>query len=421
MAILIAEPANENPGPSDWMQNLLKMTMTTGGLLMIGLDNMDNENAPVIRAGSRFEINGSFYCCETDETVSGDPDNNVTNYIYAAPDGTSAFFEYAATEPVWQPDKGGWFDGTKRAVVKFFYTGGQYNGKVILDGHNAINEINRRQPIPATGGLLVVNGMVNTVKTQNIPPGMYRWEMKGGTGGRGGNSTSAMGGTGAQGSSASGVFQSYKNETVYFLVGGNGAPGGDAVGGGGGGGGSGGSSFLDISNNFMMGLGGSGGGGATGYLGTGGGGGGGGANGIGGNGGDGPGGGTGGTGGNIGLGGTGGRGGDGGGSGGGGSGLGVGGGSTPGTGGIGSSGGGYGGAGGAGGTDSIGSVTGGPGGVSAKGEGAAAAVQKYDRRMQYQGGGGGGGYYSGGAYPGGAGGGAPVSVSDGYVRMYRMW
>jgi hypothetical protein len=413
MAKLIAEPANENPGTEDWQLNLLKMTMTTGGLLMIGLGNMDNSSAPVIKAGSRFEINGSFYWCETDETVPGTPPaNNAVNYVYAVPgqdpNQKTAGFEYGGA-PSWQPDKGGWFNGANRAVVKFFYTSNQYNGKVILDSYNALYAINDRQSASTTGGLLVANGSVNTVTSFFLSRGAYRWEVKGGTGGAGGPSAggSYAGGAGAQGHVQSGVFIKYDMEEIYCLVGGNGAPGGDADGGGGGGGCSGGSSFLDSNNDFILCIGGSGGGGATGYLGTGGGGGGGGGWGTGG-----AGisflGGAGGAGGSTGTGGAGGAGGDGAGAGGAGSGY---------------NGAGYGAAGAAGGSQTAGSIVapGGAGGASAKGEGVVTALNKYDHRSQFQGGGGGGGHIGSGRLNGGAGGGSLLSSSDGYVRIYRMW
>ena len=145
MASLITEPANLNPGTADWQQILHKLTVTTGGLLIAGLTNMDTAGVPQVKAGSRFEINGSFYETTADETITGTPVNNAVNYIYAYASGSSAAFKYSSATPDFQPAKGGWYSGSERAIAKFYYAsnGPVYGNKVILDSCNAMQATNR--------------------------------------------------------------------------------------------------------------------------------------------------------------------------------------------------------------------------------------------------------------------------------------
>ena len=83
MAVRITEPAEVNPGTQDWQDSLHKLTKTTGGLLLLGLTNMDNGLKPAVAAGSRFEINGNFFEIPSDEEITGALPANGVYYIYA--------------------------------------------------------------------------------------------------------------------------------------------------------------------------------------------------------------------------------------------------------------------------------------------------------------------------------------------------
>jgi hypothetical protein len=411
MADIIKEPRGLNPETQDWEEALYKLTRTAGGLLLIGLTNMDNELEPKVKVGSRFEINGSFYQIGAqigakDEAITGSLTGNTVAYIYAVASGDTAIFTYSTDPPDFNPALGGWYSGNNRALAKFFYTGEQYNGKVILDSYNAMQVINTEQTIPTTGGVVVVTGVVNEVRSTILPAGAYRWEIKAGNGGDGGNSSAGDGGKGATGEAKSETFMLYQPTKIYYALGGDGNDG-ETIVRGAGGGASGGSAFIDFIYESFICLGGSGGGGA-GDPGSDDWGGGGGAGGYG-KGGDGANAterALGGLGGNNGVGGSGGStdGSSDSGSGGGGSGYIEGGDAGFSDGPVGKKGGGYGEKGGDGTYVGI-------GGESQTGEGIATAIEKYTRRIQYQG---------GGAGAAGKGGSGLKSQSSGYLRIYRM-
>jgi hypothetical protein len=373
------------------------------GFMSLGLTNTNNSSAPQIAAGSQVEVGGSVYTCQANTSVNETPQNNQVNYIYVSVDGSTIIFSYGTTTPAWNVSKGGWYNSNYRAVAKLFLTSSQYNGKVILDSYNAMQLLNVEQTVPTTGGMLFVTGTVNQVKSITLPAGAYRYEVKAGTGGRGGNNDNHTGGAGAAGEQKSGTFMLAQQLMIHYALGGDGNNGVDTSAAAGAGGGcSGGSAFIDFGTELILCLGGSGGGGSG--RDTNGESGGGGAGGYGTA--------SDGTGVYGGKGGSNGTGGNGGGderySGGGGSGYLAGGKGTSGaqSGYGGQDGGGYGESGGKGGGGY------GAGGTSATGEGVVTATEKYTMKIQYQGGGGG---------DGSAGGGGLKSTSSGYLRIYRMW
>jgi hypothetical protein len=287
MAIKIAEPAVDRADLIEWVKFIERTTVQGGGFDLLVLTNMANSGVPKVQAGSRFELNGVFYKCEIDENITGTPVNNAVNYIYAVPDGDECTFGYGTTGPVFDPSKGGWFNGNNRAVAKLFYTNAGYNGKVILDSQAAMSRLNTEQSIPASGGLLVASGAVNTETQITLQPGAYRFEVAGGTGGNGGTggtggytSGGGGGGAGRAGEVNTAAIVLLAAESLYANTGGNGPNGGDGSGGGavgGGGGGGGGSSGLSYIRSTRLSImsrggpgGGGGGGGGGGNGGTGG-------------------------------------------------------------------------------------------------------------------------------------------------------
>jgi hypothetical protein len=267
MAALIKEPKDLNPETQDWQDALYKLTRTCGGLLLVGLTNMDNEQAPMVKEGSRFEINGSFYEVKSDEAITGSLTGNTVAYIYAVANGDTATFMYSTNPPDFRPALGGWYSGNNRAVAKFFYTSSQYNGKVILDSYNAMQMTNTEQPIPTTGGVLIPDTeMVNTELSLILQKGVYRYEIKAGKGGNGGNSD-VFGGIGSDGQIVTGSFIINSELYIRYIIGGDGNDGDSASdvnegsNMGSGGGCSGGSTILMLGAQPIFAMGGSGGGG----------------------------------------------------------------------------------------------------------------------------------------------------------------
>jgi hypothetical protein len=255
----------------------------TVGHINLGLTNINTSGQPKITEGSVIEVGGGIYRVTADETI-GDWGiaNNATHYIYCAPNGGTAAFFFALEPPTWSSVKGGWYIyNTHRAVAKFFYTDGQFNGKVILDSYNAIRAMNMEQPIPNSGGALVSLPSELSLREYTLEPGAYRIEIKGRRGGNGGVSGPFPGGAGGDGEVKSKTVRTDVPLTIKYLRGrdgANGANGGTSGGGtagGGGGGSTGGDSLLLIGNSLIVAEGGNGGAGAS-YWGGGGGGGGGG-------------------------------------------------------------------------------------------------------------------------------------------------
>jgi hypothetical protein len=304
-------------------------------------------------------------------------------------------------------------------VAKVSYVSSWYYNKVVLNSYEAIDRIDAKQPVPSSGGTLVVTGTVNQVRTATLDPGWYRVDMRAGSGGNGGKTTYApLSGSGAIGESETFSFIANNRIDIIYGLGGDGEDGHNGDGSNGtscGGGCTGGSSIIVFSLFYKLVMGGSGGGGVG--DGQGGGGGGGGGYGTGGNGND-YGGGFGGFGGSNGVGGNGnGRGEQARKGGGGGSGYLRGGNGYR----AGKDGGGYGESGGAGaaGTSLEPEAPGGSGGASKK-------VRQEEFRLSetytisYQGGGGAGDGIAGSAGKYGDGGGGLKSTSSGYLRIYRL-
>jgi hypothetical protein len=131
MGLIIAEPSLNTANLTEWQKIITKLTQTTGGLALVYLTNMDNNDEPRIMAGSRVEVNGTFYKSQLDEQIAGTPANGL-NYIYCVPNEDFCTYEYSATPPVYDTAKGGFFNGNKRAVASFVYFDGNFYNKKIL-------------------------------------------------------------------------------------------------------------------------------------------------------------------------------------------------------------------------------------------------------------------------------------------------
>lgn len=137
MATLIPEPINVAPETADWQALLLKDTKTAGGAVgTCRLTNWDTTSEPQVASGSRFEINGSFYeVAPSAESITGwsGISTGAFAYVYATPSGSSAAFSYSSTAPAWDSAKGGWYNGTARALFRLKKTGASaYADKCLL-------------------------------------------------------------------------------------------------------------------------------------------------------------------------------------------------------------------------------------------------------------------------------------------------
>lgn len=278
MAVKITEPNLDPVNSNDWFNFITRTTKQGGGFICLELTYIDSTERPDIVAGSRLEVNGAFYeVGPNNETISGTPTTpgvSENNYIYAKP-GTngSLSFSFSNTVPTWSAKKGGWYSGNDRAIAKFFFTNSSYNNKVILDSYNAMQNVNTKQTVPSSGGVSVFSqepGGTPSFAIVNAVPGMYRFQVRGGSAGNGG---AAGAGGGSYGNSAAGSNGNpgAGNNTGESRSGTFIHPGGDIhikVGADGGNGGNGGNganaSSTGPNSNSIAGDGGAGGGGGSG-------------------------------------------------------------------------------------------------------------------------------------------------------------
>jgi len=118
MATKIPIPAITNPDTEDWQKSLHLNERINGAFNIIGIA-MQGTQGLAVQAGSRFEINGSFFEVATNEliiTVLGNDwrtwanlANNTLAYIYAVPNGDICTFGYSIIPPVLDVSKGGLF------------------------------------------------------------------------------------------------------------------------------------------------------------------------------------------------------------------------------------------------------------------------------------------------------------------------
>jgi len=139
MATLIQEPASVNPQTADWQGLLNRVRVVNGGLMLIDL--RFSNNIVTLKAGSRFEINGSYYNTTVDESTQITTGNTVV-YLYQQPNvnGTTTFLN-STTIPTFDIMKGGLFNGANRCIG-FVITGagGIVNNLVIASFNFMVGE-----------------------------------------------------------------------------------------------------------------------------------------------------------------------------------------------------------------------------------------------------------------------------------------
>jgi hypothetical protein len=129
MAQLLSTPTNVPEAVSTGYQRQnTNFNAVTAGHINIGLTNIDNANVPTITSGSVVEVNGGIYRASGSEGIShagsaeglGSPKDSAINYIYAIPESTSLSWKFSSSTPIFNAEKGGWYNGNNRAVASFF-------------------------------------------------------------------------------------------------------------------------------------------------------------------------------------------------------------------------------------------------------------------------------------------------------------
>jgi hypothetical protein len=191
MAVLINEPANFNPQTEDWQNIILKSTKLGGGYIFVFFSEMDTPNEPQVLAGSRFELNGSFYEVLEDETIQGEPENKQVNYVYGVPSDTGAtcIFKYSDQEPSFNVRKGGWFYGKNRALLVFWFDNAEGKGFMDKKLVGALQLYDRVMILPegdyipddAQGKLMWTATTDAYTEHIELKTGLYRFEVSGGS------------------------------------------------------------------------------------------------------------------------------------------------------------------------------------------------------------------------------------------------
>ena len=187
MGILIAEPTDHDVDTNAWQTLLLKLTATTGGLMLIDFTEKQSVNVPQIIAGSRFEINGSFYKVISNEAIQNWTSiNNGKAYVYAVPmGGELSQFVFNNTAPTYQVAKGGWYHPTEswRCIMSCYkQSSTQCRGKALMGVKTPFYDT----PTETEGVQVVTNSTQQSYKAA-IEAGWYRVELRGGNGGNGGD------------------------------------------------------------------------------------------------------------------------------------------------------------------------------------------------------------------------------------------
>jgi hypothetical protein len=237
----IDEPKIDSATLDGWQLFILRTTFQGAGFMVVEIADMDGVGAPVVKAGSRFEINGAFYKATADETPGGAPASGM-NYVYAIPNSSGASIQYSATAPVFSAAKGGWYNGdNNRAVLRFLYDNGAYYNKEILDsrqGNKSMSgsAIQQKKILSGVVGTLIRTiTPTSTLATRHfrLEPGTYCFDVAGAGGGGGGGGASdnepeggTKGGDGMNGE------VSYIAALGYLLMAWGGAGAGGGTGGG---------------------------------------------------------------------------------------------------------------------------------------------------------------------------------------------
>jgi len=192
MAVLINRPVDSNPDTIAWQILLNRVDRVSNGWGIVDFTEKQSEAVPLIMAGSRFELNGSYWECLQDEVIeewTNTPYGWV--YAYAVPnlDNTLVRFIWSNEKPVFRVDRGGYFHPTR-------------NERCILSARKSTESGCLCKALYGVRGMQYQLGantrdavlILNTEQDITIPveAGWYRISGRGGIGGRTG--TSGQGG-----------------------------------------------------------------------------------------------------------------------------------------------------------------------------------------------------------------------------------
>jgi cytidylate kinase len=213
---------------------------STFGHFEAELTNPTNTAAPIIKAGSSFDIDGFRHTVPNNLTITSLlPAKSSVLYLYAFRLGTEIFYEYSTDTPIFNTAKNGFYKGQSRALWKmlYIYEENQFFFKTYIDdefpqfGKTAVPNLTYNSIINAKPVVVSLSGSSNAGSSSiTLQPGIYAVKLNGAGGGGG---YGAVKGTDVSGSSAGGaggsVFEilTIKEETAFTAftgTGGSAAP-----------------------------------------------------------------------------------------------------------------------------------------------------------------------------------------------------
>jgi hypothetical protein len=191
------------------------------GFFSGGLRNPSDTAAPVIKSGTKFEMNGSFYAVSSDaDVVTSGFSNSCFAYIYVRVVFDELEFFYSSSPPVYDFYKKGFYRGLERALYKFVFirdSPDKYFAKTFING-----SWDRLRHQTVGSGALSSQNLSQCYSLQGagnpqpdrvtLPPGAYIITLNGAAGG-------SAGGTGGAGGAVSEAVIISQNTAFTFFAG----------------------------------------------------------------------------------------------------------------------------------------------------------------------------------------------------------
>lgn len=166
---------------NEWTKEVELNEKISKGYAQITLsDYADGATSPDIQAGSKYEVNGSYFETTSAQTPTGwgGISNSTQAYIKAVPSGsgnsTTITWTYTDTTPTWSDTKQGYYDGNDRYFFAIYKdSSGEYdNREKYLTPENNILEGNATVDIIKLAKGNVVEGATSVVTLGDIYDGL---------------------------------------------------------------------------------------------------------------------------------------------------------------------------------------------------------------------------------------------------------
>jgi hypothetical protein len=208
-----------------------------------GFTNPSDTDAPVIRSGTKFEMNGNYYTVNSNTAVVPSSfSNTCIVFIYARLVFNQLEFVYSTAAPAYDSYKKGYYNGLSRALFKFIFirdSANKYFAKTFISNnwshfnyHTVDSSSLASQNLPQS---FYLSGADNPqMQTVTLPAGAYLFTLNGAAGGSSSlyNVTGGQGGAGGEGGAGghiSEVVLLSQNTSFTFFTGESGKSGSSEI------------------------------------------------------------------------------------------------------------------------------------------------------------------------------------------------